>query len=138
MFYRCKKVQHKPLNIQVRDQIQRSKRSLSVLRNGAPDNVRCSRTVQLKPATLGFLETHSAIIHQTVRCAIGLSGAPAEQWLNRASVDSAKATVRYNAQQKSEAHRIVNRTCPVWHRTIRCRMRTKPSTVNCSRTLTVG
>jgi hypothetical protein len=25
MFYRCKKVQHKPINIQVRDQIQRSK-----------------------------------------------------------------------------------------------------------------
>jgi hypothetical protein len=25
MFYRCKKVQYKPINIQVRDQIQRSK-----------------------------------------------------------------------------------------------------------------
>jgi hypothetical protein len=27
MFYRCIKVQHKPINIQVRDQIQRSKRN---------------------------------------------------------------------------------------------------------------
>jgi hypothetical protein len=32
----------------------------------------------------------------------------------------------------------VNRTCPVWHRTIRCRKKTKPPTVNYSRTLTVG
>jgi hypothetical protein len=70
-----------------------------------------------EPATLEFQQTHSAIIHWTVRCATGLSGAPAEQQLTRATVDSAKATmrnyVRQKSEQKSEAHRTVNRTCPV-------------------------
>jgi hypothetical protein len=32
----------------------------------------------------------------------------------------------------------VNSACPVWHRTVRCRMRTKPPTVDSSQTLTVG
>jgi hypothetical protein len=56
----------------------------------------------------------------------GLSGAPTEQWLTRATVDSAKA------------HRTMNMTCLVWHKTVRCRKRTKPPTVNYSRTLTIG
>jgi hypothetical protein len=103
-----------------------------------PDSVWCTRTVQLKPATLGFLQALSAIIHRTVQCDTGLPGAPAEQRLNHATVDSAKATVLYSVRQKSEAHRTVNRTCPVWHWTVQCRKRTKPPTVNCSRTLTVG
>jgi hypothetical protein len=32
----------------------------------------------LKPAILGFLQALSAIIHRTVWCTTGLSGAPAE------------------------------------------------------------
>jgi hypothetical protein len=72
---------------------------MSVLWAGAPDNVQCTRTVQLKPAALGFLEAHSAIIHRTVWCATGLSGAPAEQRLTRAMVDSSNTTVRYSALQ---------------------------------------
>jgi hypothetical protein len=96
----------------------------------------------IEPSTLGFQQAHSAIIHGTVRCATGLSGAPAEQRLNRATVDFTKATVFYSARQKSkqksEAHRTVNRTCPVWHRTIRCHKKTMAPTVDCSRTLTVG
>jgi hypothetical protein len=43
----------------------------------------CHRTVSAAPgpynselATFGFLERHSTIIHQTVWCATGLSGAP--------------------------------------------------------------
>jgi hypothetical protein len=46
-------------------------------------------------------------------CHRTLSGAPAEQRLLRATVDSTNATVRYSARQKSKAHRTVNRTCPV-------------------------
>jgi hypothetical protein len=38
--------------------------------------VRCTRVNQLKLFTFGFLQAHSAIIHRTVRCATGLSGAP--------------------------------------------------------------
>jgi hypothetical protein len=88
---------------------------------GPPDSVRCARTVQFKPATLGFLQAPSAIIHRTVWCTTGLSGAPAEQRLSNATVDCKKSadsvTVKNNAWQsqsaESEAHRTVNRTCPV-------------------------
>jgi hypothetical protein len=97
---------------------------LGIKFKGAKRNQVCSglahRTVfgapgpyRVEPTTLGFQQAHSAIIHQTVRCATGLSDAPVEQQLTRATVDSAKATVRYSARQKSEAHRTVNRTCLV-------------------------
>jgi hypothetical protein len=94
MFYRCIKVQHKPINIQVRDQIQRSKRNLSVLWTGTPDCLVCHRTVsgapclyEDEPATLGFSQAHSTIIYWTVRCATGLSGVLVEQRLIRTTVD---------------------------------------------------
>jgi hypothetical protein len=54
----------------------------------------CHRTVSGAPrpynselATFGFLQRRSAIIHRTVWCATGLSGAPAEQQLFGATVD---------------------------------------------------
>ena len=104
--------------------------------SGAPDSVRCTRVDHLKLASFRFSGSHSAIIHQTVRCATGQSGAPAEQRLTHATVDSAKATVRYSArqksEQKSEAHRTVNRTYPVWHRIVRCAKPGQPSVVFCS------
>jgi hypothetical protein len=53
-----------------------------------PDSVQCTRTVQLKPATLGFLETHSAIIHQTIWCTTGLSGESAGNGSPAPTVDS--------------------------------------------------
>jgi hypothetical protein len=65
-------------------QIQRSKETECALvwRTDCPV---CHRTVSGAPgpyraklATLGFLQALSTIIHRTVRCAIGLSGAPAE------------------------------------------------------------
>jgi hypothetical protein len=52
-----------------------------------------------EPANLVFHHAHFAIIHRTVRCATGLSDAPAEQRLTRATVDSAKATVRKSEQK---------------------------------------
>jgi hypothetical protein len=145
MFYRCIKVQHKPINIQVRDPNSKEQRNLSVLRNGAPDcpvchrtvssgppdSVRCTRTVQLKPATLGFLQARSAIIHRTVRCA---SGATAIQRNSRLQKQLTAQTVRARSQSRSQRR---TGQCPVWHRTIRCHKRTKPPTVDCSRTLMV-
>jgi hypothetical protein len=71
MFYRCTKVQHKPINIQVRDQIQRSKETWVCYGlahqtvSGAPGPYR------VEPATLGLPQACSSIIHRTVRCAIG-------------------------------------------------------------------
>jgi hypothetical protein len=38
-------------------------------------------------ATFGFLQRHSAIIHRTIRCPTGQSGAPAEQRLFGATVN---------------------------------------------------
>jgi hypothetical protein len=64
-------------------------------------------------------KSHSAIIHQTVRCAIWSNG-------YNATVDSngnlKSATVRGQFAQKSEqrqkVHRTVNSDCPVHHRTV--------------------
>jgi hypothetical protein len=59
------------------------------------------RTKMNQPLS-GFHQVLSAIIHQTVRCVTGLSGAPAKQRLTRATAVSIKATVRYNALHKSD------------------------------------
>jgi hypothetical protein len=111
MFYRCIKVQHKPINIQVRDQIQRSKRN----------QVCCG------------------LAHRTVRCA---SGATTNSRNSRLQKSADSATVKNSAWQsqsaESEAHRTVNRTCSVWHQTVQCHKKITASTVDCSRTLTVG
>jgi hypothetical protein len=97
MVYRCIKVQHKPINIQVRDKIQRSKETECAVvwrtgLSGAPSPYRA------QPATLGFFQALFAIIYWTIRCATGLSGAPVEQQLSSATVDSAKATMRNSAR----------------------------------------
>jgi hypothetical protein len=55
---------------------------------------------RVKPATLGKMDAHSAIIHRTVWCATGLSGEPAEQRLSAPTVDSAKATVSLQSQKR--------------------------------------
>jgi hypothetical protein len=44
--------------------------------------------IDLKLLTFGFLQTHSAIIHRTVRCATGLSGVPSGAMVASATVDS--------------------------------------------------
>jgi hypothetical protein len=130
MFNRCINVQYKPINIQVRNPIWRSKRNQVCSGvahrtvSGAPSPYR------VEPATLGFQQAHSAIIHRTVRCATGLSGAPAEQRLTRATVNSNAWTVRARSQRRSGQ-------CPVRHRTVRCHKKTTTPTINCSRTLTV-
>jgi hypothetical protein len=44
--------------------------------SGALDSVRCTREINSKLATFGFLELPCAIIHETVQCSTGLSGVP--------------------------------------------------------------
>jgi hypothetical protein len=75
-----------------------------------PDSVWCTRTVQLPLATLGFLWACSAIIHQTVWCATGLSGAPEEQRLFGATVDCKSADQSYSAQTVRAEVRAVTRS----------------------------
>jgi hypothetical protein len=72
---------------------------------------------QLQTAHLREFWSRSAIIHRTVRCSTGLSGAPAEQRLLRANGRLQKTLNALQCAQKSEqsqkAHRIVNSDCPV-------------------------
>jgi hypothetical protein len=84
MFYRCKKVQHKPINIQVRDQIQRSKETWvcwgTVHRTDRCATRQClmcqDHTAQTSHSQvfLGALRYNSPdcpVCHQTVRCTSG-------------------------------------------------------------------
>jgi hypothetical protein len=145
MFYRCKKVQYKPINIQVRDQIQRSKRNLSVLRNGAPDcPVHQDRTTQTSHSRVYAGALHYnlqdfPVCHRTVRCT---SGATATSRNGRLQKLKNRWIVHNSARQsqsaESVANRIMNRSCPVWHRTVRCYNKTMAPMVDCSQTLTVG
>jgi hypothetical protein len=61
---------------------------------------------------LEFLTARSAIIHRTDRCATGLSGAPAEQRLLRATVDCKSAGQSYSAQTVLVEVRAVARGAP--------------------------
>jgi hypothetical protein len=101
--------------------------------SGAPDCPVCHRTVSGAPGpytselfSFGFLQHHSAIIHQTVRCAKRSNGYQHNDQLQRTP---ANATVRAHCAQKSEqaseAHRTVNSGCSVRHRTVRCHKKTK-------------
>jgi hypothetical protein len=92
-----------------------------------PDSVRCTREINSELATFGNLGSHSTIIHRTIRCSTGLSGVPAEQRLTVPTVvcksNSEQRTVhdcaRRSQSRHQKAHRTVNRTCPVHHRTVR-------------------
>jgi hypothetical protein len=103
---------------QVRDTILLEQKDLSVMKNGAPDSVRCAPDTPgpyiCEPATLGKMEARSTIIHRTVRCATGLSGEPAEQWLLVPTVDSAKC---YSVQKCRDRIRSAEVR---GHRTVRC------------------
>jgi hypothetical protein len=112
---------------------------LSVLKNGTPDCPVCNqivsgapRSYRCQPATLGDLETSSAIIHGTVRCATGLSGEQAEQRLPAPTVDSAKC---YNDEQCRDRVRSAEVRA---HRTVRCSYKTNVPNGQLLRTLTVA
>jgi hypothetical protein len=86
---------------------------------GAQDCPVCHRTLSGAPGpyqsehvTLGFQPARSAIIHQTVWCATGLSGAPAEQRLFGATIDC-KSTDQMNSARTVHAEvRAVIRSAP--------------------------
>jgi hypothetical protein len=88
----------------------------------------CHRTVFGAPGWInsnslpsGFWKKPSAIIHRTVRCA---KRSNVCQRNGRVQWSADTATVRGQfAQSQSmrpKAHRTVNSTCPVRHRTVRC------------------
>jgi hypothetical protein len=77
-----------------------------------PDSVRCTRVNQLKLFGFGISRRSSAIIHRTVRCAIRLSGAPAEQ---RLSARNGRLCKVNSAIQMSEQKVRGAPDCPVPH-----------------------
>jgi hypothetical protein len=66
--------------------------------SGAPDSVRCTRGLQLKLATFGNFQRHSAIIHRTV------FGAPRKSGLRNSPTSG----------NRSGCSAIIHRTCPVY------------------------
>jgi hypothetical protein len=91
-----------------------------VLWSGAPDYPVCHRTVSCAPgpyrvqtATLGFSQA-LAIIHGIIRCTSGATANSHNGRLQKCA-DSATVenTMRLSQSVESEAHRTVNRTCPV-------------------------
>jgi hypothetical protein len=87
--------------------------------SGAPDCPVCHRTVSGAPgpynsklATFGFLRCSSAIIHLTVRCATGLSGAPAEQRLTAQRSTATNTCKRYRARTVRAEVRAAARGAP--------------------------
>jgi hypothetical protein len=107
MYYRCIKVQHKPINIQVRDPIQRSKKNQVCCGlahrtvSGAPGAYR------VQAATLGFSQARSAIIHRTVRCATG-------QRLSARNGRLQKNLTREQCSGRSQSREVRG------HRTVQC------------------
>jgi hypothetical protein len=92
-----------------------------------PDSVRCARVDQLQLATFGFLVMplrHNSpdclLCHRTVRCA---KRSNSRQINGRVQRSADTATVRgqfaQSQSRRQKAHRTVNSTCPVHHRTVR-------------------
>jgi hypothetical protein len=70
-----------------------------------PDSVRCTRGLQLKLATFGNFQRHSAIIHRTVRCS------KEERPQELASFGKLQRLLRYNSPNMSGVHRTVRCNC---------------------------
>jgi hypothetical protein len=86
-------------------------------------------------ATLGFSQSHSTKIRQTVRCATGLSGEPTEQRSTSPTVDCSTvwpSEVRATLQSQNAAE------CPMCHRTVQCHKRTKDFNGQQLQTPTIG
>jgi hypothetical protein len=119
--------------------------------SGAPDcpvchqkSVRCTtrqcpvhQGLQLRTAHLGNSGGRSAIIHRTIRWRTGLSGVPAEQRLLQHQRSPAIALnalqCALESEQRQMAHRTLNSTCPVQHRTVPVPQKTEAPTVRIQR-----
>jgi hypothetical protein len=97
-----------------------------------PDSIRCTRVNQLKLLSFGFPRHSSAIIHRTIRCTCGATTICVQR---STLTDEQCSTV---SRQKSEQKVRGAPDCPVWHQTVRCRMRTEPPTVDQLQALTTG
>jgi hypothetical protein len=118
-----------------------------------PDNVRCTRALQLKLFTFGFSRRSSAIIHRTVRCTSGVTAICAqrstlqsEQCCGRSQSSGQRGTglsgltpdcpvphedsASNGRPAPGPNDRMTWRRtghCPVAHRTVRCALRQQTS-----------
>jgi hypothetical protein len=145
MYYRCIRFNPNQEKNRVRDTILKEQKDLSVLKNGAPDCSMCHRTVSGAPwpyrcqaTTLGNSRARSAINYRIVRCATGLSGEPAGNGYPAPMLEC-KVPAAVNSAWQSQSSKVRGAPdCPVWHRTVWCRKRTKSPMVDQLRTLTIG
>jgi hypothetical protein len=141
------KVQHNPRNKSVRDTILLEQKGLECAEKWCtglscvpPDNVRCTKVVQMSTShsrefgdALRYNSPDCPVCHRTVRCAIGLSGEPAEQRLSALTVDSAECDSDEQCHDRVESAEVRA------HQTVWCgtglsgaaKRQTSP-TVNCS------
>jgi hypothetical protein len=96
-------------------------------------------------STLGFLRPRSVIIHRTVRCATGLSSAPAEQQLLRATVACKSRILDEQCANSARQSRAAVRCAPDSEQSLSgvapdypVPQEDKALTVDCARTLTIG
>jgi hypothetical protein len=108
------KVQHKPIKRSKLGFKRKEQKNRREPWSGAPDSVRCPGPYDFKLATFGFLESRSAIIHRTVRCA---SGATASERNDRLQRSPATWTVR---GQFAQSQSSVRRRSGQWTMHVRC------------------
>jgi hypothetical protein len=113
MFYRCTKVQHKPINIQVRNPNSKEQRN-QVCCGLAHRTVRCTRSVQgwtshsrVSAGTLRYNSPDYPVCRRTVRCT---SGATTNSRNGRPWRMYSARTVR--ARSQSRSHRRTGQ-CPM-------------------------
>jgi hypothetical protein len=92
------KVQHKPIKSPRKGsnrKEQNQPKAALVWRTGLsgapPDSVRFTREIHSELLSFGFLGSHSAIVHRTVRCSTRLPGVPS-------GATVASATVEFNGR----------------------------------------
>jgi hypothetical protein len=83
------------------------------------DSVRCTSEINSKLATFGNSGSHSTIIHRTVRCAKRSNGYLRQRSSTTATLNHEQCQLCAQSQSRHQmAHRTVNRSCLVHHRTV--------------------
>jgi hypothetical protein len=91
MFYRCQRLTINQYKVKRKSSKRKEQKTTEGCPGLAHRTVRCTREIHSELATFGFLGSHSAIIHWTVRCSTRLSGVPS-------GATVASATVEFNGR----------------------------------------
>jgi hypothetical protein len=110
--YRCQRFTLKKTKYWVQQKSKGTTEGTLVWRTGLsgapPDNVRCTRGLQVKLVTFGKIQRRSAIIQRTVRCTPdNVRCSKEERPPELASFGNSQRLVRYNSPDMSGVHRTV-------------------------------